>query len=344
MERPKTVLVVGAGAIGGYIGASLSAAGHRVGFLCTHRTAALIRAEGILCASPGNEFRINPDVYETAEDLQAGPPPDLIIAAVKRYDLQDAVSPLRAFSGAMPPILSLQNGIGAEQDLAELLGEVEVIAGTVTTAVGRPRPNEVVVERFRGVGIAGPHPYAAYWVAELSNAGLGAQFYGDAESMKWSKVITNLIANPVSAICDMPPSHIFAHKGLFKLEMLQLREALAVMKGLDAEVVDLPGTPVRLLAFCARFLPLAISRPLLGSQLGKARGGKMPSFHGDLHSGRGKSEIGYLHGAVVREGQRLGIKTPVNSLLVSVLSGLISGRLDPGEFRNNPEALLSKLN
>jgi Ketopantoate reductase PanE/ApbA C terminal. len=78
-----------------------------------------------------------------------------------------------------------------------------------------------------------------------------------------------------------------------------LRECLAVMKAQGIDVVDLPKTPVRALAFATR-LPLWLSKPLLGRAAGSGRGGKMPSFHIDLHSGRGKSEVDYLHGAVVR--------------------------------------------
>ena len=108
--------------------------------------------------------------------------------------------------------------------------------------------------------------------------------------------------------------------------------------------MDLPGTPVRLLALCAKYLPLSIARPLLGQVLAKGRGGKMPSFHGDLHGGSGKTEVGYLHGAVVREGARLGIPTPVNHVLVETLTALISGRSDKDAFRKQPDLLLQQLN
>ncbi len=107
--------------------------------------------------------------------------------------------------------------------------------------------------------------------------------------------------------------------------------------------VDLPGTPVVALAIAVRSLPLAISRPLLKRSVGGGRGGKMPSFHVDLHAGRGKSEVGYLNGAVVRYGQKTGVPTPVNSLLNDTLQALTDGRLPRDSYAGQAEKLLAML-
>ena len=160
--------------------------------------------------------------------------------------------------------------------------------------------------------------------------------------MKWSKMLTNLIANPTSAILDMTAAEVFANKRLYRLEINMLRECLAVMKAQNLKVVDLPGTPVRALAFAAK-LPLWLSRPLLGRAAGSGRGGKMPSFHIDLHSGRGQSEVDYLHGAVIRAGERLGIPTPVNRLLTTTLLSLTTGEMPLKAFARQPEKLLANL-
>jgi 2-dehydropantoate 2-reductase len=100
-----------------------------------------------------------------------------------------------------------------------------------------------------------------------------------------------------------------------------LKECLAVMEAQGIDVVDLPGVPVRALVF-ATTLPLWLSKPLLGRAAGAGRGGKMPSFHIDLHSGRGKSEVGYLHGEVVRAGEKHNVPTPVNKILTETLMAL----------------------
>jgi 2-dehydropantoate 2-reductase len=126
------------------------------------------------------------------------------------------------------------------------------------------------------------------------------------------------------------------------LEIEGLREALRVMAAQSLQVVDLPSTPVRLLALGAR-LPFTLSKLLIQRSVGRGRGAKMPSFHIDLHSGRGKSEVDYLNGAVVRFGERLGIPTPVNRLLCETLLALTEGRVGIEAYRHQPRKLLEKL-
>jgi 2-dehydropantoate 2-reductase len=114
------------------------------------------------------------------------------------------------------------------------------------------------------------------------------------------------------------------------------------MDALGLEEVDLPKTPVRLLTKAIE-LPLWLSKPFLSRAAGSGRGAKMPSFHIDLHSGRGKSEVDYLHGAVVRAGEKAGVATPVNKVLTETLLSLTNKETPLEEFAGQPEKLLSKL-
>jgi 2-dehydropantoate 2-reductase len=70
----------------------------------------------------------------------------------------------------------------------------------------------------------------------------------------------------------------------------------------------------------------------------------MPSLHIDLYAGRGKSEVEYLHGAVVRAGEKLGIATPVNKLLTETLVALTNKDIPLETYAGQPEKFLSKLN
>ena len=121
-----------------------------------------------------------------------------------------------------------------------------------------------------------------------------------------------------------------------------LKECLDVMKAQNLEVVDLPGTPVKLLALATK-MPLWLSKPFLSRAAGSGRGGKMPSFHIDLYSGRGQSEIQFLHGAVVREGKARGVPTPVNEVLTTTLLALTNKEIPLEEFAHKPEKLMSKV-
>jgi 2-dehydropantoate 2-reductase len=115
------------------------------------------------------------------------------------------------------------------------------------------------------------------------------------------------------------------------------------MAALGYRPVDLPGTPVRALALAATRLPRFLAQPALTKALGGGRGDKMPSFHIDLHSGRGRTEVSYLNGAVVRHGEAHGVPTPVNRVLTDTLEALSSGTRSLDTYRHNPDALLALL-
>lgn len=346
MAKPHTpklkFLCFGAGAIGGYIGGSLILAGHSVTFLERPEQAETLQSRGLVLKNPAGTFKIAPlQVVSSLEETITSGPYDLGILAVKSYDTQSLLESLAPYAIALPPILSLQNGVENEILLAQVLGEDRVISGTVTTAVGKPEPGTIVVERLRGVGIAAEHPLAPTLVGVMDAAGLRARLYTNGRAMKWSKMLTNLMGNATSAILDMPPSEIYANPDLVKLEIAMLREALAVMQALQIPVVDLPGTPVKGLVFLSS-LPIRLSQPLWQQVLGKGRGKKMPSFHIDLESGRGKSEVEYLNGAVVRFGQKAGVPAPVNRCLTELLMGITTGEIAWEDFRHNPTALLKR--
>ncbi len=333
-------LCFGVGAIGTYIGGSLALAGHRVVFIERPEVVEAVRSLGL---SVGERHISNPEVVGSVEAALQQGPFDTAILAVKSFDTQSVLDNLKPYKELIPPVLSFQNGVENEPFLASVLGQDQVIPGTVTTAVGRRGVGDIFVERLRGIGISTLHPLGPALVNTMDQAGLRARAYPNPAAMKWSKLLTNLMANASSAILDMTPAQIFAHPGLFQMEARQLRETLRVMKAQNIPVVDLPSTPVRLLAWIITSLPLALSRPLLIRSVGTGRGAKMPSFHIDLYQGRGKSEVDYLNGAVVRCGRRYHVATPVNQVLNEILLGMTSGDIPREAYAHQPEKLLEKL-
>ncbi len=340
MTAPLRFLVFGCGAIGTYIGGSLAASRQQVVFLERPGVAQTIRAQGLRVQTKSTELRVaNPTLVENIDQALELGAFDAAILAVKSFDTLGLMQSLQAVADRLPPLICFQNGVENEPLIASFLGEERVIYGTVTTAIGRRGLGDVVVEKLRGVGVANYQDRTPRLLNALNQAGLRAQAYTHGPSMKWSKMLTNLQANASSAILDMTPGEIFAHPGLFRLEMRMLREALRVMQTQAIGVVDLPRTPVR--AFAALIqAPPALSQPLLRRALGAGRGGKMPSFHIDLHQGRGRSEVDYLNGAVVRFGRKLGIATPVNQFFNETLLALSEGRLALETYAHRPEEFL----
>lgn len=358
-----SVLTFGAGTIGTYIGGSLALAGHRLVFLEQPAVAAELRERGLRLDLTIDERRMTKEIFvvrpssfacvsSLAEALKHGPF-DVAIFALKSFDTAAALEGMQPYAEGlsaekMPPVLCLQNGVDNEPAMAAVLGADKVIYGTVTSSIGRRAAGDIVLEKLRGMGVAGPeqswgadgHPLSERLIAALEGAYLNARLYPRAADMKWSKMLTNLLGNATAAILDMTPAEVFSHPGLYHLEMQMLRETLDVMAAQGIQAVDLPETPVRALALAAR-LPAFIARPLLVKAVGGGRGGKMPSFHIDLHSGRGKSEVDYLNGAVVRYAEKYGIPTPVNRALNDTLLAMTCGEIPLTEFFRQPQKLIA---
>ena len=345
-------LIFGAGAIGTYIGGSLALSGNQVVYVEQQKMVEQLREKGLRLDLTIDERRKTKDAFSldarnfniepSLEDALKFGPFDVAIFALKSFDTIPAMEGLKPFVEKLPPILCLSNGVENEQSIARVLGPDKVIYGTVTTAIGRRGPGDIVLEKLRGVGVAEGHPLSKRLVTVMDSAFLNCRLYPEPHGMKWSKMLTNLIANPTSAILNMTAAQVFEHKGLYKLEIDMLKECLAVMKAQNLEVYDLPGTPVRALAFATK-IPLWISKPLLSRAAGSGRGAKMPSFHIDLYAGRTQSEVEFLHGAIVREGKARGIPTPVNELLTNTLMALTKKEIPLFEYEGKPEKLLAKL-
>jgi 2-dehydropantoate 2-reductase len=342
LEERLNWLVFGAGAIGTYIGGSLLLRGHKVVFYDKAEAVTNILENGLRLNIEGQENRIlHPVIYNTLPGAISHTSFDVSIFALKSYDTVQVLKLMRPFAELIPPVLCLQNGVENEPALESVLGKGKVIAGTVTSAIGRRAAGDILLERLRGMGVADGHLLSARLVPLLSDAGLNARLYSSPSAMKWSKMLTNLLANASSAILDMTPVEILGHPGLYQVEMAQLHEAVQVIHAQQIQIVDLPGTPVRMFAWTVSNLPPWLSHPFLSRIAGKGRGRKMPSFHIDLHSGRGKSEVDYLNGAVVRFGQRLGIPTPVNRWLNQTLLNLTQGSITMDVYSYNPEKYIN---
>lgn len=337
-------LVIGAGAIGTYVGGSLALSGQDVIFVERPEAAREIRDRGIHLTIKGQEYLVSHPILVTSlEQALALGPFNVAIFALKSYDTRPALETIAPHATNLPPFLCLQNGVENEIALAETLGTEKVIAGTVTSAVGRKTVGDVVLERSRGLGIASDHPLSKAIAQALRAAGLNTHLFPSAAGMKWSKMLTNLLANATSAILNMTPSEIFSHPALYRLEIAQLREALAVMRAHHIPVVDLPGVPVRALAVAVLHLPTSLSRPFLQRAVGHGRGNKMPSLHIDLYNNIGKSEVDYLNGAVVRYGKPKGVATPVNRFLNDTLLALTHKKIPLEGFARKPDQLFQNI-
>ncbi len=336
---PRAAVVVGAGAVGSFLGGTLAAAGWDVTLLGR-------RGPGGGSPSPlvieGPKRRRTTVQVRRVSTVEAAPAePDLLVVSVKMFDLAGALAAAAHWPNV--PLMTVQNGIGAEAAAAAARTS-PLVAASLTTAV-EPAPGGVARRRTGGLGLAPVRGDTAALRHELAAAfadgGLPTVARPDAAAMKWSKLLANLVGNATSGLLDMDVGAVWADPAGFEIERRQLDEALAVMRAQGLTVVSLPGGQVRALLLGLR-LPRVIARPALSFALGRARGGKDPSLRIRLRGGAtGPTEAPWLNGAVAEAGRLLGVRTPVNARLATLVEAVALEPAAGDPWRGDPSALLA---
>jgi 2-dehydropantoate 2-reductase len=340
------ILVYGAGAVGGYLGGKLALAGHPVTFVTRPESALFIQRAGFLITQGGSTnlipVRAVGDLTEAFQNRDFG----LIILGMKSYDLESVLPKLFELHPRPAQIMSLQNGIGIEEMFNRHFAAENILAGAVTIPISRRGPNHLEVEREgRGLGLAPINSGRDIrkWRDLFGTAGIRTGLLSDYRAMKWSKAFLNIMGNATSAILNCSPVEIYRHAGMFDLEMQMMREMLAVMRRSGIGIINLPGASVRPLTRLILLAPKPLLRLVFTQVIIHGRGEKMPSFHIDLVAGKAHSEVVFHNGAIAAAGSRVGVATPVNSLLNNVLVGMVTGQIDRAEYGGRPERLLSHL-
>ena len=349
------VLIIGAGAVGMFVGARLALAGHDVTLAGRPGLAEAVRAGGVTLIEPsGSRHKtavravnsiaaaFTRSASTSALTSVSASLYDLALVTVKAYDTADVITELQGVdAGQIPPLLTLQNGVGNEVALAETFGAERIIAGAIDTPVSVPAVGQVQVhrERFRaGVAPVGEDAPVAIAAGLLQDAGFTTDLFADYRSLKWSKLLMNLLANAQCAILDWTPAQVMADPTASRLEALAWQEAFAVMAALRIRPVAMAGYPLPLLAPLVRRLPAAWLAHGLRRFVSSGRGSKMPSLHVALTAGK-RSEVGWLNGAVARYGREAGVPAPVNRALTAALAALSNGEARQEKWRGQPDAI-----
>jgi len=309
------VYVVGAGAVGTYLGDALRATSAEVAYA--------------------------PRRLEDVVPVHA----ELAIVAVKAYDTGAAIEALRRALGASPAttILTPQNGVGNEELLAEAFGRDAVVAGALTTGVERRADGRSAPSNRGGITLAPVGANAHNWlIATFEQTPIVVRVTSDYRALKWSKLALNAIANASCAILNVLPDRLVRFEHVFSLEVRAMRETRAVMAALGLKTVDLPRYPVRALHGVVK-LPTPVAKLVLSSRIAGARGRKPPSLLLDLRAGKGRTEVDVLNGAVAAAGRTLGVPTPVNAAFARVLSDIAHMPQLWAKYRERPAALFAEV-
>lgn len=331
------IVIIGAGAIGSLVGGKLAQSGHTVTIAGRTTFAKTVAEQGglVLDGYDGRELISTVIPAASIENAcqQSASGFDLAVLTVKSYDTENALHELvaasRACGHALPTVVSLQNGIGNEEAISSILGPAYAIAGNITTPVTVVAPGHIQINKAdHKIGLSRWHPAVSQSHFDMAHqalqqAGFSVVLYADAQGLKWTKVLMNMVGNATSAILAQPPEVVFEEKQLIDIEIEAWREALAVMRAANIPPVNIGSYAFSQWAPLIRWAPKGLLRPIMRAQVGRGRGGKMPSLYLDLEKGKRKSEVEWYNGAIAKAGQEVGVSTPINKMLNNVLMEIV---------------------
>jgi 2-dehydropantoate 2-reductase len=337
--RPR-ILVVGAGAVGTLLGGILSSAGADVTLLGRDRNAEdVIQEHGLVVETPRRTFSTHPAYITDVSQLPNRP--DIVVLATRCYGVAKTLPTLRELINNDVTLLTIQNGLGTDELIQDEMSGINHVAASVTLSADVPDHGRIATSsRSGGIALAPVtrSPHLDQLTQLFRTSGTPLKRSSDYRSMKWSKLVLNMMANVTAAILDLRPGEIYRDTDLFRIEREMLREAFAVLEHEGSQVVPLPGFPVPMLKYVAQ-LPAAFGRRLLRKRVDGGRGAKMPSLWIDLEQGRERTEIAWMNGAVADIGQSIGIPTPVNHRLTGIMDAIVTNPNLRNAFRESPERL-----
>jgi len=297
------IAVIGAGAVGGYFGAKLAAAGQDVAFIARGAHLDALRRAGLRVDSPGAPLHIKNSLF-TSESREAGPV-DLILFCVKSYDTEAAMEMLGPMIGDSTLILSLQNGIDNPQKIARRWGEERTLAGVVYIGAKLAAPGmiahsaggKIVFGRLDGA----IDPAAKAVQQTLTAAAIACELSRNIQRVQWTKLLWNAPFCAISCLTRANVKQIVESDSLTKLALDCMAEVQAAARTCG---IDLPAESFQ--------ETLTFSRGL---------GDFKPSMLQDLEAAK-PLEYEAFNGIVVKLLRQAGKPAPINEIFHGTLKFL----------------------
>lgn len=293
------VAVVGAGAVGGYFGGLLADAGAPVVMIGRKAFVETVNHAGLFLDTLQFQKSVR---VEVSTELRAVRGADLVLFCVKTTDNAATARELAPFLPPRAIVVSLQNGVDNVEQICAA-ANIEALAAAVYVAASVPEPGRVK-HVGRGDLVVGPESEKTVKVAEIfRRANISCRISGNIEGELWTKLIWNCALNAISALGQARYRQIAESADARKLMDAIVDEVLAVAR---AAGVVLPGLddPKAALAGAMK----------IATQMA----GALSSTAQDINRGR-RTEIDSLNGYIARRGAELGVPTPVNHALFTLV-------------------------
>jgi len=304
------IAVLGAGALGCAMGGVLTEAGHELWLI--NRNPAQVEAmtqRGLMLRTDGVDrtVRVRAVTSAAGVDLASGPV-DLLIVLVKSFHTEAAMRSAVSLVGSQTVVLSLQNGLGHEDVLAEIVGRDKLLAGKTYVGGTQLAARHVIAgtrQKLTLIGeLDGSVSVRAEAIAAAFNAaGLDTTVSDNIMGTIWDKLLVNVATGALSGITRLPYGELYQVPALEACAVAAVTEAMAVARacGVQLSITE----PVDAWRRAGAGLPFEFKNSMLQS----------------LEKGS-VTEIDFINGAVVAQGARCGVPTPVNQTLVAAIKGL----------------------
>ena len=295
-------LVVGPGAMGCLFAARLSKAGFHVTLL-DHMAerAKQINEQGLLVEGVTGEYAVK--VPTILGDTPTSP--DMVLLCVKSYKTRQVSETISTWLPKDAVVVTLQNGVGNVEILEHVFGKERILGGVTSEGATLLGPGKI---RHAGLGetIIGPagdpDGPAEKLVSAFARAGFRTKSADNVSDLIWGKLIINVGINALTAITRLRNGRLPDVSGTRLVLKEAVKEAVAVA---EAKNVRLP-------------YPDPLGRVM---QVCEATSGNVASMLQDVLKEK-ETEVDAINGAIVREGEALGIPTPVNLTLTSLVHAI----------------------
>ena len=302
------ICMLGTGSLGSTIGGTLAQGGSEVYFVDQWKEHIdKINENGLKMTDEKEDWYEKVDARTSAEGMG---PVDLVIVLVKSFATKEAVSQLKETNviGENTLVMSLQNGLGNEETIAEVVGEANVISGK--TYVG----GRLLSPGYVSAGVKGKYTYIGELTGEITDriqavcdefnkAGLLCEVSDNIKGLIWDKLLINVAAGALCSITRLPYGPLYEEEYIKETAVAAIQEGIDVAKAagvkLKSEDPEYPWYAA------SEGLPETFKTSILQSlEL------KRPT------------EIDFINGSVVEWGKKFGIPTPVNRTLVTCVKGI----------------------
>lgn len=301
--------VMAAGAVGGYFGGRLAAAGHDVVFFARGANLAALRTRGLKIESVKGDLQL-PKANVT-DDPKTVAPVDIVLFAVKLWDTEQAGALIRPIVNAGTRVITLQNGVDAVERLQPTLGADTVVGGAAYIATVIAAPGVIAhtsdFAQMRCGRVDGkPDDKLAAFVTAAKAAKVDIELTQTIDVERWKKFVFLVGLSSMTGATREPLGKILADPDTKAMFYGVMQEVVAVGR---AKGVALPAD------FADDRMKYAATTP---------PGFKASLLH-DLERGN-RLEVDWLAGRVVALGRELGVPTPMNAAAYAVLKPHRMGR------------------